>query len=264
MRKQPAVEPGDVVGPVQAAGLHGGKQALQAGAEFVAGELAVADQALEHAAGQQAHVFGEEAEQALREEVRHGVGVVAAAAQLLGQGGKAAGGGFGDVAVGLARTKAAGIEPQAAQQLLLVGLVELVDADGVRLAGVAVELGVDAQGEAVAHHQQRRVGQRQAVLLQLAQRGVEVFAGGFVFPGEVVAVEDVGVAARLAQHQRLALEQVFVAHVVARPGHAQQLAQVEKVALRALLFVELRGAAARAPLGNEFGGGDHGRDTIKS
>jgi len=105
-RKQPAVEPGQVVGPVEAAVTHGGKELLQALGEAFAAEVAVAHEALEHAPGQQAHVFGKEAKQALREEVRHRVGVVAAAAQLLGQGGKALRGGFGDGAVGELRAKA--------------------------------------------------------------------------------------------------------------------------------------------------------------
>ena len=206
---------------------------MQAGGEAIAGELAVADEALEHAAGQQAHVFGEEAEQALGEEVGHGFGIVAAAAQLLGQGGKAAGGGFGDVARGFLRAKAFGVEPDAAQQALGGGLVELIDADGVRLAGVAVELGVDADDEAVAHHQQRRVAEGQAVLLQLAQGGVEVFAGGLVLPREAVAPVHVGVAARLAQQQGVLLEHVVFAGHGAGLGHAKQAAQVDEVRLGA-------------------------------
>ncbi|MBS0291314.1 MAG: hypothetical protein JSS01_02170 [Proteobacteria bacterium] len=226
--------------------------------EALAGQLPVAHQALEHAPGQQAHVFGKEAEQALGEEVRHRVGRMAAPAQLLGQGGKAARGGFGDVAVGGARAKAGGVKPQAAQQLAFVGLVELVHAHGVGFARVAVELGVDADLEAVAHHQKRRIAQRQAVLLQLAQGGVEVLAGGLVLPGEVVAQKHVGKAARLAQDERLALEHVFAGDLgAAGLGHFEQFAQVQEVALRALLFVQVRAGAAGAPFGDECGGGDH-------
>lgn len=117
------------------------------------------------------------------------------------------------------------------------GLVELIDADGVRLAGVAVELGVDADDEAVAHHQQRRVAEGQAVLLQLAQGGVEVFAGGLVLPREAVAPVHVGVAARLAQQQGVLLEHVvFAGHGAghgAGLGHAEQAAQVDEVRLGA-------------------------------
>jgi hypothetical protein len=42
---------------------------LQSAAQCVGLGVAVAHQALEQAAGQQAHVFGEEAEQALRQQV---------------------------------------------------------------------------------------------------------------------------------------------------------------------------------------------------
>ena len=176
-------------------------------------------------------------------------------AQLLGQGGKAFGGGFGDVAVGGAGAKALRRGPQAAQQFARARLIELVEPGGVGLRRVAVELGVDADGEAVAHHQQRRVGQRQAVLLQLAQGGVEVLAGGLVLPREVVAVEHVGITTRLAQLQRAALEQIFIGQArAAGLGHIEQFAQVEKVALRALLFVERISRTARAPFGDEFSG----------
>ena len=63
--EQAAVEPGEFVRPVQAAAVHGGKQGVQALGEFVAVQMAVAHQAVKHAAGQQAHVFGKKAEQAL-------------------------------------------------------------------------------------------------------------------------------------------------------------------------------------------------------
>ncbi len=115
---------------------------------------------------------------------------------------------------------------------------------------MAVELGVDAGGEAVAHDQQRRVGQRQAVGQQLLERGVQIAARSLVFPGEVVALEHIGIAACLAQHQGVLLEDVVA--VAARRGHAQQLAQVHEVGLRALAFVEVISGAAGAPFGDEL------------
>jgi hypothetical protein len=135
--------------------LHGGEQLRQALVRR-SGVAAVVDQPLEHAAGQQAHVFGKKAEQALREEVRHLVGALLGCglwrfgrarprcAQLLGQGGKAAGGGFGDVAVGLRGLKLSGAVQMRRSSAQIGGLVQLGNAHLVRLAGVAGELGVDA------------------------------------------------------------------------------------------------------------------------
>ncbi|OIQ65450.1 hypothetical protein GALL_529920 [mine drainage metagenome] len=80
---------------------------------------------LEQFLGQQAHVFGKKAEQALGQKVGNIVGIYVALAQAIGQGGEAFGGGFGDVAAGLLRAKALGIGPQAAQQRLFGGLVQL-------------------------------------------------------------------------------------------------------------------------------------------
>ena len=250
--EQAAVEPGDVVGTKRPACAHGLEQVPEAIRELFAAAVAVVDEPLEHAPGQQGHVFGKETEQALGEKVRHLVGTVAACAQLFGQRGKAAGGGFGDGAGGLVRAKAFGVEPDAAQELLLGRVGQVWQADEVGFARVAVELGVDADDEAVAHDQQRRVAQRQAVLLQLAQRGVQVLAGSLVFPGEAVAVKHIGVAAGFTQHQGVLLEQVIAR--TARRGHAQQRAQVHEIGLRARALAQGGGRAARAPLGNEFGG----------
>ena len=253
--EQPTVEPGDVVVAVQATVAHGGKQVGQAPGQLVAGELLVIDQALEHAPGQQAHVFGKKAEQALCQEVGDFVGVVVTLAQTIGQRGKTFGGGLGDVATGFFGAKALGLKPQTAQQRLFFGLNQFAQQHRVDLGRVAVELGVDANGETVTHHQQRWVGERQAVGEQLLQGGVQVLAGRLVFPGEVVAHEDVGITPGLAQYQRVLLKNVVAC--AARRGHAQQLAQVHEVRLRALAFIELKRRATRAPLGDEILRGHH-------
>ncbi len=140
--EQTAVEPGYVVIAIQATLAHDGEQVGQACGEFVAGEVLVVHQPFKHAPGQQAHVFGKKAEQALREEVGHLVGMRlpalrvsvsggATSAQAIGQGGKAFGGGFGDVAAGLFGAKTLGVGPQAAQQGLFFRLRHLVQQHGV-------------------------------------------------------------------------------------------------------------------------------------
>lgn len=172
--------------------MHGGKELGEAGGQPLGRDLFVAHQPLEHAAGQQAHVFGKKAEQALREEMRDLVGALlaggvgfarrgAALAQAFGQGGKALCGGFGDVAAGLVRLEALRRGPDAAQQGPFFWLVHLGNAHFVRLARVAGELGVHPNREPVRHHQNRRVAQGQAVGEELLEGGVEVFARRLVF-----------------------------------------------------------------------------------
>jgi hypothetical protein len=122
---------------------------------------------------------------------------------------------------------------------------------------MAVELRVDADGEAVTHHQQGWVGEGQAVGEELLERGVQILAGGLVFPGKVIALEDIGITPRLAQHEGVLLKDVVT--FTARRGHAQQRAQIHEVRLRALTLVEIERRAAGAPFGDEgLGGHGHG------
>ena len=67
------------------------------------------------------------------------------------------------------RAKAFGLQPDAAQQRQLGGLIQLGQVHAVRFGRVAGELGVNANRQAVAHHQNRRVAQRQAVAEQLPE-----------------------------------------------------------------------------------------------
>ena len=197
--EQAAVEPRNVVIAVQASFAHDGKQVGQPLAQFGCGQVFVVDQPFKHAAWQQAHVFGKKAEQALRQKVRHLISMLgsagAALAQSIGQCGETFGCGFGDVAAGLFGAKALGVGPQPAQKSLLFGLRQFGEQHGVDLTGVAVELGVNADGKPVAHHKQGWVTQRQAVGQKLFERDVEVAARSLVFPGKVVALENVGIAA---------------------------------------------------------------------
>ena len=195
-----------------------------------------------------------------KKQNRHCVKKWATAAQAIGQGGEAFGGGLGDVAAGLFGAKALGVQPQAAQQGLLVGLVHLMQEHGVYFRRVAVELGVYAQDEAVARHQQGRVAERQAVGEQLLEGAAQIAAGGFVFPRKVGAVKHVGIATGLAQHQGVLLKEVVAvtARKATRQGHAQQLAQVDEMGLRALRsFRSLAGPPGPHLAMNCWGG--HGR-----
>ena len=111
------------------------------------------------------------------------------------------------------------------------------------------ELGVDADRQAVADDQNRRVAQGEAVAEQLLERGVEVLARRLVFPGESAAPEHVGITRAPADDAILFLEQI--ARFAAGLGHGQQLAQVEEMALRALLFVQAASRAAGTPFLNK-------------
>ena len=114
---------------------------------------------------------------------------------------------------------------------------------------VAGELGVDANRQAVADDQNWRVAQGQAVAEQLLERSVQVFAGGFVFPGKRTAPEHVGVAGAPANDGVFFFKPVAV--FAAGLGHAKQFAKVNEMTLRALLFVQAVSRAAGAPFFDE-------------
>jgi hypothetical protein len=121
-----------------------------------------------------------------------------------------------------------------AQGLQVLRLRKVGDGDTARLVGVAGEGGVDLDDLAVADHQQRRVLQFQRVVGELLQRGAQVAPRPLVLPAEMAALPDIRPTVTTAGLAGAALETVVVG--VARLVHAEQLAQVVEVALRAGAF----------------------------
>ena len=250
--EQPAVEVGDVFEQKVAARTHGAKQLGHRAGELAGVALALVDDALEELSGEQADVFGKHAEQALDEEVGDLLGVVAARGHRPGDVGEAAGGVGGDVEHRAAGAKLFGVGEQPAQLLLVFRRADVLEADGVRLARGAGEVGVDLGERAVAHHQQRRVVEGQGVGHELAQRAGQVTAGALVLPAEVPAHPHVRPAMPGPCARGATLEAVVVG--VGGGGHAEHGAQIEKERLRTGTL----GEGVVLPLGDELGGGHGG------
>ena len=89
--------------------------------------------------------------------------------------------------------------------------------------------------------------------MQLTQRGDQVLARRLVLSRKGATLEDIGVTDAPADHAVFLLEQIAV--FTAWLGRAEQLAQIKKVTLRALLFIEMKGWAAGAPFLFELLGG---------
>ena len=178
-------------------------------------------------------------------------GGVAAGGHRAGDVGKAAGGVGGDVEHRAAGAEFFGVGEQPAQLLQVLRRADVFEADGVRLARGAGEVGVDLGERAVAHYQQGRVVEGQRVGHELAQRAGQVTAGAFVLPAEVPAHPHVGPAMPGPGARGATLEAVVVG--VGGGGHAEHRAQVEKESLGAGAF----GERVVLPLGDELGGG-HG------
>jgi len=181
--------------------------------------------------------------------MRHGLRVVPASGQALGEIGKARGGLGGDVLRGAAGTEALGCLPRPAQALADLGVAQVLQLEDVAFAGRAGEMGVDFDALAVADDEQRRVVQRQRVGHELAQRGGQVAPRGLVFPGEAAALPHVGPAVFAAGFFQAALEAVGLG--VGGFWHIQEPAQVDEMRLRAGALGQAVGRAAGGPFGDE-------------
>ena len=254
--EEAAVEIRDVFQREVAALLHGGEEFAQAAVELLAIGLALVEQAFEEAARQEFGILGEEAEQALGEEMGDLLLALAAGvpgAQAAGEFGEGAGGFVGDLAVVAAGAEAFRRFEQPRELLPVFRRADVLDAEGVHLGRGAGEVGVDLDQAAVGNNQQRRVVERQRVGHQLLEGFFEVGPGGLVFPREAVALPDIGPAVIAAGAVGATLEAVVFG--VSWLGLAEQFAEVEEMRLRAGTLGQCVGAAAGLPFGDEFGGG---------
>ena len=120
----------------------------------------------------------------------------------------------------------------------------------MRPADAVRPVGADPEPHHVGHDQQRRVLQRQRVLSELVERRVEIGAPPLVFPGEVVALPDVGPAVAAGVPARSSLEAVRLTRRVGVGWRrfAQQTAQVDEVLLRCRALLQFGGLPLRDEL----------------
>ena len=215
-----------MVAVVAAFFLHGGEQFVDAAGGFVGVAAGVFEQVGEDAEREQLFVFGKHAEQALDEKVGDFLSAVfgkrAPAAHAGGELGELAGGVGGDGGGGFFRAQLFGVGEHPFEELAGFRLDELLDADGAWFVRVAGEGGVDDDVFAVADDEQRRVFKLQGVVGELLEGGVQVAAGFLVFPAEVAALPDVGLAVAAAGFAGAAFETVVVG--VTRFVDAEQVA----------------------------------------
>ena len=206
--------------------------------------------AREQVVGQQTHVLGEHAEDQPVDEMRHGLRVVAAVPQRLRQRREPLRRALGDLLPRLAGPQPLGVGQRPLELVASGRVPQVFQPELVGQADAVGPVGADAEALQVADDQQRRVLQRQRVLPQLPEGGVQVGVGAFVFPGEVVALPHVGPAVAARVLPRAALEAVALAGGVGfdRRRLVEHAAQVVEVRLRRLAFLQL----GRRPLGDEL------------
>ena len=248
--EQPAVEPGDRLEADPAAGGHHLEEGAGEIGEVLRDAPRLSQHAREHVIGQQPHVVGEHAEDEPVDEVRDRLRIVAALPQRLRDHGEGRRRALGKRLPGFVRPKLIGIRERPLEHVARRRVGEVVQAEFIGLADTVRPVGADAEPHHVRDDQQRWVLQRQRVLPELSERGVEVSTPALVFPGEVVAFPDVGPALAARVLARAALETIGLAGWVgfSRRRLIQQPAEVDEVLLRTGTLLQRRGA----PLGNEL------------
>jgi len=230
--KKAAVEPGDVVVAVFAAGLllHGGEKPGDPFDGLFGVVAGVLENFGEDVAGEQVFIFGEHAKQALNKKVGYALAVQSAFPHGLGQGGKVTGGIGCDRGGGFFGTELPRIREDPAQELPFFGIDQFMDADFARLVRVAGECGVNDDPLPVGDDQDGRIFQFQRIVGELLQGGVEVAPRLLVFPAEKTAFPDIGPAVAAVRFFGPAFEAIVVG--VARLVHAEKIAQIVKMRLR--------------------------------
>ena len=204
----------------------------------------------EHVVRQQADVVGEHAEDEPVDEVRDRLRIVAAPAQCLRDRRERGRRALGERLPGLSRPQPNRIRERPLEPVARRRVGQVVELELVRLADAVRPVGADPEPHHVGDDQERRVLERQRVLPQLLEGGVEVGAPSLVLPGEVVALPDVRPAVAARVLARAPLEAVRRAGRVGldRRRLAQQPAQVDEVLLRGRALLQLGGP----PLGDEL------------
>ena len=142
--------------------------------------------------GSRADVFGEHAEDEAVDEMGDLLRVVAAGPQGLRQRGEGGSGALGQGLAALTGTQPLRIRHGPLEFVTHGGVGQIFKRELVNDADAVGPVGVNAEARHVGDDQQGRVFQRQGVLAQLVEGGVQVFVLALVLPGEAVPSPDIG------------------------------------------------------------------------
>ena len=215
------------------------------------------DDAGENHIGQQADVFGEQAEYDPVEEMGHLAGVEGPGAHGIGDAGEVLRRLLGYGGAGLAGFQLLGVEKDVVEDLQVARLAKFFEGDFVGDGDGAGEVGADDNAVHVTDHEQRRVADRVFVEEQLIEGGSQVFVLALVFGFEEALLPDIGeaVAATVLGGAFLETERRAGWIGLGRRGMADEAAQVYEMLLGGGALLEVR----LFPLGYELGhihGGD--------
>ena len=222
--EQPAVEPLDGLEADPASDGHRPEQVARQRRKLLGLEARVFEHAGEHGVGEQPHVLGEHAEHETVHEVGHFLRGVALLPERLRELRERLRGALRQRLPRLARPQPLGVGHRPLELVPDGAVGEIVQPELQRLADGVRPVRPDPEPAHVRDDQERRVLQRERVLPQLVERGVEVGVLPLVLPGEAVPLPHVRPARSAGVLVRSPLEAVVVALgvVLGRRGFAEQ------------------------------------------
>ena len=232
--EEAAVEPCDGFETDAAACSHGAEELAGHGGKVFGPAAGMFQHAGKHIVGQQADVFGEHAEDEAVDEMGDLLRVVAAGPQGLRQRGEGGSGALGQGLAALTGTQPFRIRHGPLEFVTHGCVGQIFKRELVNDADAVGPVGVNAEARHVGDDQQGRVFQRQRVLAQLVEGGVQVFVLALVLPGEAVPSPDIGPTAAAGVLAGAALKAVALpARIVLRGRRlAQQPAEVDEMLVR--------------------------------
>ena len=194
----------------------------------------------EHIVQQQSGVLREHAEDKPVDEVRHGFGLVAPTPEGLNELRKRRRSIGRQRLARHLRPQPLGVAHCPLEHVASSGFGEVFERKLVDPADAVRPVGADAEAGHVGDDEERRVFQREGVLPQLSECGVEIGVLALVFPSEVVALPHVSPALAALVLARAALEAIALAGGIGVCGRglAEHAAQIDEVLLGRGAFLE--------------------------
>ena len=209
--EQPAVEPLHGLETDPASDRHRPEQVARQRRELFGPLERVLEHAGEHGVGEQPHILSEHAEDEAVHEVSHLLRRVALVPERLRELCEVPRRAFRQRLPGLARPQPLRVGHRPLELVPNGGVGEIIQHELQRLADRVRPVGADPEPVHVRDDQERRVLQRERVLPQLVERGIEVRVLPLVLPGEAVALPHVRPAPSAGVLEGAALEAVVVA-----------------------------------------------------
>jgi hypothetical protein len=240
--EEAAVEPFDPVKADASPIAHGGEQlGGEACEQVIVAARAAFDHLGEVLVGQKAGIFGEHAEDEAVDEMGDGLGIMAALAQAVGDGGEFPGGILGQRLAGKVGFEAGGVEEAVAEEVALFGEEEVGQGNVVDLGDGVGEVGVNLDPVGVGDDEKRGRAEGLGIAEKLGKGGFQVLALALVFPAEAILAPDIGPAFTAGSFGDATLEGEPFAFGVGGDGRGdvEEVAEVVEMGLGGGAFLEL-------------------------